>query len=100
MPFVGNINLGPAGAPEPARNADRAKEARERRKAAKPASTPLRDEDEADLSAVANVEPSEGLRSVKGNDQQESRQDRTSHGYYTLRNAAPLEERPHLDVSG
>lgn len=104
MPFVGNINLPGATGLAPKSALDRAREARERRKAAQPQSAAgsVKEVDETDLSEAARAEAAEHIRDLKGNDQQEAHQDRTSQGYYTLRNTVgtPPPEHPRLDVSG
>lgn len=99
MPFVGNINLGPAGVPEPAANS--AQRARDRRRAAKPEGT-TRQEDEAELASASSVDETQAIRSAKGNADEESRDDRTSQGYYTKgMNRAPTPAKQHrLDISG
>lgn len=99
MPFVGDI-IPPrlTGAPAPAREADRA---RERRKAAEPEHS-SRGEDEAELSSASAVDSTQAVRSVKGNAEQESHQDRTEHRYYAPGSggARSAEDGPGLDVSG
>lgn len=100
MPFVGNITVsGPAGDTP---RADKAREARERRRAAKPESAAARSADEAELSAPSSVEAGEPIRSVKGNGDQEAHEDRREHAYYTLRGVQPDEAtaKPKLDIAG
>ncbi len=100
MPFVGNI-IPPSLAgvePPPPRQAERA---RDRRRAAQPDGA-ARPADEAELASAAAVEGNQPIRSVKGNADEESHDDRSSQGYYTQAGAqtpAPA-HRHRLDVSG
>ncbi|MBL8747183.1 MAG: hypothetical protein JNK58_12615 [Phycisphaerae bacterium] len=99
MPFVGNI-IPPAltGAETPAKQADRA---RERRRAAQPPSA-ARQDDEAEITSASAVDQALPIRSVKGNADEESHDDRSSQGYYTKggrSNPAPA-NRHRLDISG
>jgi hypothetical protein len=99
MPFVGNIHVGPAGQPEVA---GRVKRAEERRRAAKAESKAeaSRREDEAELASATEVDESQAIRSAKGNSDEESRDDRTSQGYYSRGTGAPPVKRHRLDVAG
>lgn len=100
MPFVGNI-IPPSltGAePPPPRSAERA---RDRRRAAANESAP-RAADEAEITSASGLDAAKTVRSAKGNAEEESRDDRSSQGYYTNRgdpHDTPA-KRHRLDVSG
>ncbi len=101
MPFVGSI-IPPSvlGADQRDRNVDRAKE---RRQAVRPGDAPFqRALDEAEISAAGQVEAGEAMRSVKGNENEESHEDRTEHGYYNPRGqgASASAPKPSVDVRG
>lgn len=57
--------------------------------------------DEAELS-VANTETAEAVRSSKGNDQEEGRQDRREHAAYGpgMPTRDQANEKPRIDVQG
>ncbi|MCA9311077.1 MAG: hypothetical protein KDA21_07715 [Phycisphaerales bacterium] len=59
--------------------------------------------DEADLS-VTHVESTEDVRAVKGNDSEESHEDRVSHPFYDGHASRPRQAGPdsghHLDLEG
>ncbi len=100
MPFVGvippkSIDIDPAD-----RNIDRAKQ---RRQAARGGDALFqRALDEAEISAASQVEAGEAMRSVKGNENEESREDRTEHGYYNPRGqgTSASAPKPSVDVQG
>lgn len=81
MPFIGSIL--PANAAPIDRRETRAERARADRK--RPGEAFARSGDEADISAPPQVESAEALRSVKPNDAEESREDRTAKPYYQPR---------------
>lgn len=100
MSHIGSIIPGkPLGSDPRDKGVEKAKD---RRRAAQKASDPTRDTDEASISAAAVVESSGGARSVKGNAEEESHEDRAEHGYYRpqIGPSDPSTPRPHLDISG
>lgn len=100
MPFVGSIiPASLAGVEQRDASTQRAKE---RRRAVVRAGSTDRDVDTATISAPAGVDHTTGVRSVKGNEEEESREDRAEHGHYTPQGITqpPPGERPKLDISG
>ena len=79
-----------------------AEKARERKRPPKGADAFQRALDEAEISAVLPVEAAEEVRSVKANDAEESREDRTAHANYDPRGGASPNppQNPSLDIKG
>jgi hypothetical protein len=99
MPFVGSII--PFRAVWGDAKARRAKRARDDERAENPGSF-KRTLDEAELT-VGRVEATETTRTVKGNEQEESHEDRVEHTYYRpgASAPAPASEPPRkLDLEG
>lgn len=101
MPLVGSIIPAALGGVE-ARDAS-TERAKERRRAVVRAGSKTRETDSATLSSAVGVEGAEGLRSLKGNEEEEAHDDRAEHGHYTQQGIAqtpPGEHPPKLDISG
>lgn len=100
MPLVGSILPASLGGVEP-RDVS-VNKARERRKAAMRAASPSRDVDEATISEAAGINAAETVRSVKGNEDEESREDRQEHAGYTAQGVPqpPPGEHAHIDLRG
>ena len=99
MPWLGSILPQSVVGIDPRdRAVDRAKE--RRRAVGGPAAQ--REEDEVEITAASGVEPGERLRSTKGNADEEAREDRTEHGFYTAHGQAGRGEEPRasVDVTG
>ena len=79
-----------------------AEKARERKRLPKGADAFQRALDEAEISAVLPVDAAEEVRSVKANDAEESREDRTAHANYDPRGGASTNppSNPSLDIKG
>ncbi len=79
-----------------------AEKARERRRLPKGADAFQRALDEAEISAIPPVDAVEDVRSLKANDSEESREDRTAHANYDPRGGATpqLPTPPSLDIEG
>ena len=57
---------------------------------------------EVDEVSISPIEGSEARRDPKGNDQEESHEDRQEHGHYTIADAERRDgdHKPHIDVQG
>lgn len=99
MAFIGPI-IPPQLAGVDSRNRE-AEKARERRELRKGDDAFQRALDEAEISAAAHIDPVGEVRSVKSNDSEESREDRTAAGNYDPRGgSAPAGQPPSLDIEG
>jgi len=97
-PIAPHIASSLAGVHQSERQAARETEKTERRR--HDSQVIKRGDDNLDLE-VSEVEEAEAVRSAKGNDQEETHEDRTSHGYYDahgdLAEEAPA---PRVDLEG
>lgn len=96
MPIIGtNLAASAAGAPGAERAASRRPERAEttRSRARRP------DKDEVIVGASA-VDAPEAVRSLKGNDQEETREDREEHAAYTSRGKVASRGPSKLDLAG
>ncbi|TVQ29816.1 MAG: hypothetical protein EA376_14795 [Phycisphaeraceae bacterium] len=55
---------------------------------------------ELDEVAISPIEGSEALRDPKGNDQEESHEDRQEQGHYTAAEPRDDDHKPHIDIQG